>query len=95
MAHWTHSAEPILVGLLGGIGTLAGPLVGSVVFIALREIVQRFTENWMIAFGLILLLIIGAFRGGIVGTIAQLWSRRRARQRGVGARAGEASTWET
>jgi branched-chain amino acid transport system permease protein len=95
MAHWTHSAEPILVGLLGGIGTLAGPLVGSVVFIALREIVQRFTENWMIAFGIILLLIIGAFRGGIVGTIAQLWSRRRARQRGVTARAEEASTWET
>jgi branched-chain amino acid transport system permease protein len=94
MAHWTHSAEPILVGLLGGIGTLAGPLVGSFVFIGLREIVQRFTVNWMLAFGIILLLIIGAFRGGIVGTIGQLWGRRQGRQRGV-ARAGEASTWET
>jgi branched-chain amino acid transport system permease protein len=78
MAHWTHSAEPILVGLLGGIGTLTGPLVGSLIFIAMREIIQRFTENWMLAFGLLLLLIIGAFRGGIVGTIAQAWERRRS-----------------
>jgi branched-chain amino acid transport system permease protein len=77
MAHWTHSAEPILVGLLGGAGTLTGPLLGSALFIGLREIIQRFTENWMIAFGVLLLLIIGAFRGGIVGTIDGLWSRRR------------------
>jgi len=103
MAHWTHSAEPMLVGLLGGIGTLTGPLVGSLVFIAMREIIQRFTENWMLAFGIVLLLIIGAFRGGIVGTLAQVWERRRARDApaapgplapGAGAK-GEASSWET
>jgi branched-chain amino acid transport system permease protein len=78
MAHWTHSAEPMLVGLLGGIGTLTGPLLGSLIFIGMREIIQRFTENWMLAFGLLLLLIIGAFRGGIVGTIEQAWERRRS-----------------
>lgn len=90
MAHWTHSAEPILVGLLGGVGTLTGPLVGSFLFIVLREIIQRYTENWMLAFGIVLLVIIAAFRGGIVGTIAQLWGRRRARQAGAPP-AGEAS----
>ena len=94
MAHWTHSAEPILVSLLGGVGTLTGPLVGSLMFITIREIVQRFTEHWMLAFGLVLLLIIGAFRGGIVGTIDQLWMRRRARQQ-LPAQRGEASRWET
>lgn len=77
MAHWTHSAEPMLVGLLGGIGTLTGPMLGAFIFIAMREIVQRFTENWMLAFGIVLLVIIGAFRGGIVGTIVQAWERRR------------------
>ena len=76
MAHWTHSAEPILVGLLGGLGTLPGPLVGSLVFIGMREIVQRFTEHWMLAMGVVLLVIIGAFRGGIVGTLEQLAVRR-------------------
>lgn len=78
MAHWTHSAEPILVSLLGGLGSLLGPIVGSVLFVALREIVQRFTEHWMLAFGVVLLVIIGAFRAGVVGTIEQLVARRRA-----------------
>ena len=76
MAHWTHSAEPILVTLLGGLGSLTGPLVGSLLFIAIQEIVQRFTEHWMLAFGVVLLLIIGAFREGIVGTLQQLMARR-------------------
>lgn len=79
MAHWTHSAEPMLVSLLGGLGTLSGPIVGSFLFVAMREIVQRFTEHWMLGFGVLLLLIIGAFRGGVVGTIHQLLERRRAR----------------
>lgn len=80
MAHWTHSAEPMLVSLLGGLGTLSGPIVGSFLFVAMREIVQRFTEHWMLGFGVVLLLIIGAFRGGVVGTIHQLVVRRRARR---------------
>jgi len=78
MSHWTHSAEPILVSLLGGLGSLAGPLAGSLLFVALREIVQRFTEHWMLAFGVILLLIIGLAREGVVGTLEQLLARRGA-----------------
>lgn len=85
MAHWTHSAEPILVSLLGGLGSLAGPLVGSFLFVAMREIVQRFTEHWMLGFGVVLLVIIGAFRGGVVGTVEQLVARWRR---------PEAARWE-
>jgi len=81
MSHWTHSAEPILVSLLGGLSSLAGPLVGSALFIALRELVQRFTEHWMLAFGVILLAIIGLARGGVVGTVEQLLARRRVPRR--------------
>ncbi len=69
-AHWSHSAEPVLVSLIGGIQTFTGPLVGSAVFIVLREIIQRFTHNWMLWYGLILLVIIMGFRGGIVGALA-------------------------
>lgn len=78
MAHWTHSGEPIFVALLGGLDTLGGPVVGAFIFVALREIVQRFTEHWMLAFGVVLLFIIGAFRGGIVGTIAGRLGARAA-----------------
>lgn len=70
-AHWTHSAEPVLVSLIGGLQTFTGPLVGSLVFVLLREIIERFTQNWMLWFGFILLIIIMGFRGGIVGSITE------------------------
>lgn len=73
-AHWSHSAEPILVSLIGGIQTFYGPIVGSVVFVVLREIIERFTHNWMLWFGLILLVIIMGFRGGIVGMLSS-WKK--------------------
>lgn len=66
-AHWSHSAEPVLVSLMGGLQTFSGPLVGSVVFVVLREIIERFTQNWMLWFGLILLAIIMGLRGGVMG----------------------------
>ncbi len=69
-AHWTHSAEPVLVSLIGGIQTFLGPVAGSLIYIVLREIIERFTQNWMLWFGIILLIIIMGFRGGIVGSIA-------------------------
>ncbi len=73
-AHWSHSAEPILVSLIGGIHTFTGPIVGSVIFIVLREAIERFTQNWMLWFGIILLIIIMGFRGGVVGAVSDFWS---------------------
>jgi len=78
MAHWTHSANPVLVSLLGGLHTLTGPIVGSLIFVAMREIVQRFTENWMLWFGIVLLVIILGFRGGVVGVVQDLFRRTAA-----------------
>lgn len=74
-AHWSHSASPVLVSLMGGLQTFSGPLVGSVVFVVLQEVIQRFTSNWMLWFGLILLGIILGFRGGIVGSLEQALKR--------------------
>ena len=64
----------LLVTLIGGINSFIGPLLGSAVFIILREIIERFTENWMLWFGIILLVIIMGFRGGIMGVIHGLFS---------------------
>ncbi len=80
MAHWSHSAEPILVSLLGGLQTFLGPLVGSVIFVAMREIIQRFTENWMLWFGVVLLIIIMGFRGGVVGVFQKIFGTSRSGQ---------------
>ncbi len=74
-AHWSRSAEPVLVSLIGGLQTFAGPLVGSVIFVVLREVVERFTQNWMFWFGFLLLAIIMGFRGGIVGSTLDIIRR--------------------
>ena len=82
MAHWTHSAEPVLVSLLGGLSSLPGPVVGSAIFVGMREIIQRFTENWMLGFGIVLLVIILGFRGGVMGTLEGMFRKPTARERG-------------
>ena len=82
-AHWSHSAEPVLVSLIGGINSFTGPVVGSLIFVVLRETIERFTHNWMLWFGVILLVIIMGFRGGVVGTVSAFWSRVFGSKAGV------------
>jgi branched-chain amino acid transport system permease protein len=76
-AHWSHSASPVLVSLIGGMHTFYGPIVGSLAFVLLREVIERFTQNWMLWFGMILLVIIMGFRGGLVGAVSVFSSRRQ------------------
>ncbi|MGQ9638718.1 MAG: branched-chain amino acid ABC transporter permease [Thermodesulfobacteriota bacterium] len=66
IAHWTHSAEPVLVTLLGGIHTFAGPIVGAILFYLMKDFIVRFTQYWLIWFGSIVVLLVLLFRGGIV-----------------------------
>ena len=66
-AHWTKSAQPVLATLLGGINTFFGPLVGSLLFYMLRELIERMTEYWLLGFGIVLLVLVLGFRGGVVG----------------------------
>ena len=73
-AHWLFSAEPILASLLGGIHTFAGPLVGAVLFIGIKEVAVRYTDYWMLFMGIVIIALVLGFRGGIVGTI-QRWLR--------------------
>jgi branched-chain amino acid transport system permease protein len=76
-AHWTKSAEPVMATLIGGPLTFAGPLVGAVVYLGLKEIIVRYTEYWLLVFGLVLLAMVLAFRGGLLGAAIGLWRRRR------------------
>lgn len=66
LAHWTHSAEPVMVTLLGGIHTFSGPIVGAVCFYVLKDIIVRFTQYWLICFGSIIVILVLLFRGGLV-----------------------------
>ena len=71
-AHWTKSAEPVMATLIGGPFSFSGPIVGAAVYLSLKELIVRFTEYWLLVFGLVLLVIVLGFRGGLVGAFESL-----------------------
>lgn len=76
VAHWSHSAEPVLATLLGGVYTFAGPIVGAALFYLLKDIIVRFTEYWLICLGVIVVVLVLGFRGGVVSIFLKEGSRR-------------------
>lgn len=68
LLHWSMSAEPILMAILGGTGYFLGPFVGSAVFVLLETWITSFTESWMLVLGVILALMVIFFRRGLLGT---------------------------
>jgi branched-chain amino acid transport system permease protein len=74
-ASWAISGEVILMTLLGGLGTLPGPMVGAAMIILLNDFLAQFGEWALIAQGCILLVVILAFRRGVVGEAMALMRR--------------------
>ncbi|MEK8048666.1 ABC transporter permease [Ideonella sp. DXS22W] len=72
------SVDGLVMVLLGGVQTLAGPVVGAVTFTWLQDGVARATEYWRAMLGGTILLLVLAFPQGIAGFVAQLADRRRA-----------------
>ena len=78
--HWTRSGELMIIIILGGIGTLAGPLLGAVAFLLLEEclpelmllVAPAYAENWMIIFGPVLIAVVLFARGGLGGLIRRI-----------------------
>ena len=66
------SINGLVMILLGGIQTLAGPLVGASVFVLLQDNIMRQTEYWHALLGGVILLLVLAFPGGIVGGVTNL-----------------------
>ena len=82
--HWSRSGELMIIIILGGIGTMAGPLIGAVAFLLLEEwlpelmhlVAPAYAENWMIIFGPVLIGVVLFARGGLVGLLARIGGRR-------------------
>jgi branched-chain amino acid transport system permease protein len=73
-----RSIDGLVMVLLGGIQTLAGPIVGASVFAILQDFVMQQTEYWHALLGGIILVLVLAFPSGLVGAFSQLTARRRA-----------------
>jgi branched-chain amino acid transport system permease protein len=67
--HWTKSAEPVLMTIIGGIYTFVGPAVGAIVYIILNSYLVAWTEKWALVLGLILLTLVLLLPGGVVGFV--------------------------
>jgi branched-chain amino acid transport system permease protein len=65
MMHWTRSGDLIVMAVLGGMGTVLGPVLGAVALLVLEEALSRITEYWQIIIGPIFLLVVLFARGGI------------------------------
>jgi branched-chain amino acid transport system permease protein len=95
--HWQRSGELIVMVLLGGTGTLYGPVLGALALIVLEETLARLTEHWKAILGPLLVLVVLFAKGGIAGAIEawrqcrmtpeQLWEQLMGRVREALARA--------
>jgi branched-chain amino acid transport system permease protein len=74
MMHWTKSGELMIMVILGGVGTLFGPLIGAAALVSLETVLTAYTEHWQLVLGPLLVAIILVSRGGLAG-LARLFRR--------------------
>jgi branched-chain amino acid transport system permease protein len=70
--YWTRSGDLMVMVILGGMGTLFGPVIGAVVYLVLEELLSRVTEYWALVMGPLLLLVVLFGRGGIMGLLERI-----------------------
>jgi branched-chain amino acid transport system permease protein len=73
---WLASGQVIMMVVMGGTGTLIGPVIGAMLFILIEEVLSSYTEHWMLFAGLIFVLIVIAMPGGVAGIARSLFERR-------------------
>jgi len=70
MLHWSTSGDVLIMTLLGGKGTLLGPVLGVAVFEVLKEELSQFTEHWYGILGIVFILCTIFLPKGIAGLFA-------------------------
>jgi branched-chain amino acid transport system permease protein len=72
-----RSIDGIVMVLLGGIESLSGPIAGAGLFTVLQDTAMRQTEYWRALVGVIILILVLVFPGGIIGALSARFARRR------------------
>lgn len=70
LMHWTLSGELMVMVLLGGLGTLFGPILGAASFLILEEMLAIYTEHWMVYMGPLLVITVIFAKRGVFGLLA-------------------------
>jgi branched-chain amino acid transport system permease protein len=74
---WTFSGKIVFFTVLGGFQTFVGPIVGAVVYNYLETFAVGYTVYWQMFLGVVLVVLVLALPGGIVGTAKRLWLKGR------------------
>lgn len=75
--HWHASGEVVLMTLLGGVGTVLGPVVGAFLVVAIQNYFAQVGAWVTIIQGAIFVACVLTFRRGIVGEVREWWQRRK------------------
>jgi branched-chain amino acid transport system permease protein len=67
--NWTRSGELMFMVILGGMGSVAGPVLGAFVLLLLEDLLSGWTAHWQIILGPLLVLSVLFFRRGLAGVI--------------------------
>jgi branched-chain amino acid transport system permease protein len=81
--HWTRSGEILMMVILGGIGSLIGPVFGAAAYLILESVLSRLTEHWQAVLGPLLILVVLFSKSGLYGLLFQprqiLWPSRSSK----------------
>ncbi len=83
-----RAADPVVVTILGGVGTLYGPIVGSIVYTGMKDVLSKVIGNWELVIGFVLVFIMLAGEKGIWGTLEPLIKKTFLRATGERGRRG-------
>lgn len=72
---WIISGDLIVMVVMGGMGTVAGPVIGALAFLGLEEVIKAYTEHWMAIFGIVILVMAMFGKRGIVGWMSAMTNR--------------------
>ena len=73
----SRSVDALLMVLLGGVQTIAGPVVGAIAYTGLYDALLAATDLWRLFLGLAIVVLVLAFPEGIAGTARRIWLRGR------------------
>lgn len=73
--HWSMSGEVVLMTLVGGLGTIFGPIVGAFVIITMQQYLAQFGQWVIVIQGAIFVICVLTFRRGVIGEIASYFKR--------------------
>ncbi len=75
LTSWIFSGQLMLMVIIGGVGTLIGPVIGTGFYLLLQNYISSYTDRWQFIIGIIFIVLVLFGRGGIVHWCSYIWER--------------------